>query len=49
MGLDQYHEPPHELPAEALTFAGMCASPTEGAGAIARVAFESDAAMAPTS
>jgi hypothetical protein len=49
MGLDQYHEPAHELPAEALTFARMCASPTEEAGAIARVAFESDAAVAPTS
>jgi hypothetical protein len=48
MGLDQYHKPPHELPAEALTLAKMCASPTE-AGAIARVAFESDAAVAPTS
>ncbi len=45
MGLDQHHEPP----AEALTFAGMCASPTEEAGAIARVASESDAAVAPTS
>jgi hypothetical protein len=34
---------------ETLTFARMCASPTEKAGAIARVAFESDAAVAPTS
>ncbi len=48
-GLDHYHEPPHELPAEALTFAGMCASPTEETGAIALVAFESNAAVVPTS
>jgi hypothetical protein len=49
MELDQYHEPPHELPAEALTFARMCASPTEESGAVARVAFEFDTAVAPTS
>lgn len=30
MGFDQYHEPPHELPAETRTFALICASLTEG-------------------
>jgi hypothetical protein len=30
MGLTKYHEPPHELPAETLTFARICASLTEG-------------------
>jgi hypothetical protein len=34
MGFDQYHEPPHELPAETRTFARMIASLTEEAEAI---------------
>jgi hypothetical protein len=34
MGFDQYHEPPHELPAETRTFARLCASLTEEAEAI---------------
>jgi hypothetical protein len=32
MGFDQYHEPPDELPADARTFARLCASLTEEAG-----------------
>lgn len=47
MGFDQYHEPPHELPAETRTFARMCASLTEEAEAIGwyqqRLAVEPDA------
>ncbi len=47
MGFDQYHEPPHELPARTRTFARMCASLTEEAEAIGwyeqRLAVESDA------
>src|ERR1700709_733028 len=46
MGFDQYHEPPGELPAATRTFARMCASLTEGAGAIGwyeqRIAVEGD-------
>jgi hypothetical protein len=46
MGFDQYHEPPHELPAPARTFARLCASLTEEAEAIGwyeqRLAVESD-------
>src|SRR5438034_11806690 len=34
MPFDQYHEPPQELPAEARTFARMCASLIEEAEAI---------------
>jgi hypothetical protein len=30
MGFDQYHEPPHELPAQTRASARMCASLTEG-------------------
>jgi hypothetical protein len=52
MGFDQYHEPPHKLPAETQTFARMCASLTEEAEAIdsyqQRLAVESDAAVALT-
>jgi hypothetical protein len=47
VGFDQYHEPPHELPAETRTFARMCASLTEEAEAIGwyeqRMAVERDA------
>jgi hypothetical protein len=47
MGFDQYHEPPNELPAEARTFARMCASLIEEAEAIdwyhQRLAIETDA------
>jgi hypothetical protein len=47
MGFDQYHEPPEELPAEARTFARLCASLTEEAEAIGwyeqRLAVERDA------
>jgi hypothetical protein len=47
MGFDQYHEPPHELPAETRTFARMIASLTEEAEAIGwyeqRLAVEPDA------
>jgi uncharacterized protein len=32
MGFDQYHEPPDEPPADARTFARLCASLTEEAG-----------------
>jgi uncharacterized protein len=46
VGFDQYHEPPEELPAEARTFARLCASLTEEAEAIGwyeqRLAVESD-------
>jgi uncharacterized protein len=46
MGFDQYHEPPHELPAATRTFARMCASLTEEAEAInwyqQRIAIETD-------
>jgi uncharacterized protein len=46
MGFDQYHEPPDELPAEARTFARLCASLTEEAEAIGwyaqRLALERD-------
>ena len=46
MGFDQYHEPPEELPAEARTFARLCASLTEEAEAIGwyeqRLAVERD-------
>jgi hypothetical protein len=46
MGFDQYHEPPHELPAQTRTFARMCASLTEESEAIGwyeqRLAVESD-------
>jgi uncharacterized protein len=46
MGFDQYHEPPHELPAQTRTFARMCASLTEEAEAIGwyeqRLAVETD-------
>jgi len=46
MGFDQYHEPPHDLPEEARTFARMCASLTEEAEAIGwyqqRIAVERD-------
>ena len=46
MGFDQYHEPPEELPAEARTFARLCASLTEEAEAIGwyeqRLAVETD-------
>jgi uncharacterized protein len=46
MGFDQYHEPPHELPADARTFARLCASLTEEAEAIGwyeqRIAIETD-------
>jgi uncharacterized protein len=46
MGFDQYHEPPHELPAQTRTFARLCASLTEEAEAIGwyeqRLAVESD-------
>ncbi len=48
MGFDQYHEPANELPAEARTFARMCASLTEEAEAIGwyeqRLALERDRA-----
>ncbi len=47
MGFDQYHEPADELPAEARTFARLCASLTEEAEAIGwyeqRLAIEPDA------
>ena len=47
MGFDQYHEPADELPAEARTFARLCASLTEEAEAIGwyaqRLALEPDA------
>ena len=46
MGFDQYHEPAHELPAEARTFARISASLTEEAEAIGwyeqRLAVEMD-------
>jgi uncharacterized protein len=46
MGFDQYHEPPHELPAQTRTFARMCASLTEESEAIGwyeqRLAVETD-------
>ena len=46
MGFDQYHEPPDELPPSTRTFARMCASLTEEAGAIGwyeqRLAVEKD-------
>jgi hypothetical protein len=46
MGFDQYHEPPDELPADARTFARLCASLTEEAEAIGwyqqRLAVEPD-------
>jgi len=46
MGFDQYHEPAHELPDETRTFARLCASLTEEAGAIGwyeqRIAVETD-------
>jgi hypothetical protein len=46
MGFDQYHEPPHELPANTRTFARLCASLTEEAEAIGwyeqRLAVEGD-------
>ena len=46
MPFDQYHEPPQELPAEARTFARMCASLIEEAEAIGwyeqRIAVERD-------
>jgi uncharacterized protein len=46
MGVDQYHEPPGELPEETRTFARMCASLTEEAEAIGwyeqRLAVERD-------
>jgi uncharacterized protein len=46
VGFDQYHEPPEELPAEARTFARLCASLTEEAEAIGwyeqRLAVEPD-------
>jgi uncharacterized protein len=46
MGFDQYHEPAQELPAEARTFARLCASLTEEAEAIGwyeqRLAVEPD-------
>ena len=47
MGVDQYHEPPAELPAETRTFARLSASLTEEAEAIGwyeqRLAIEPDA------
>jgi len=47
MGFDQYHEPPHELSAEARTFARMITSLIEEAEAIGwyeqRIAVETDA------
>jgi hypothetical protein len=47
MGFDQYHEPPEELPAEARTFARLCASLEEECQAIGwyqqRLAVEPDA------
>jgi len=47
MGFDQYHEPAHDLPEEARTFARMNASLTEEAEAIGwyeqRLAVEQDA------
>lgn len=47
MGVDQYHEPPDELPTATRTFARMCASLTEEAEAIGwyeqRMAVEEDA------
>src|SRR5712672_1394277 len=50
MGFDQYHEPPHELPAATRTFARLCASLTEEAEAIGwyeqRLAVEADAEAA---
>src|SRR3954454_19352598 len=46
MGIDQYHEPPDELPEETRTFARLCASLTEEAEAIGwyeqRLALEKD-------
>jgi uncharacterized protein len=46
MGFDQYHEPPEELPAEARTFARLCASLEEESQAIGwyqqRLAVEPD-------
>ena len=46
MGVDQYHEPADELPAETRTFARLCASLTEEAEAIGwyeqRLAVEPD-------
>lgn len=46
MGFNQYHEPAHELPQEARTFARMIASLTEEAEAIGwyeqRLALEQD-------
>src|SRR5260370_13624962 len=46
MGVDQYHEPPEELPAATRTFARLCASLTEEAEAIGwdeqRLAIETD-------
>jgi uncharacterized protein len=46
MGVDQYHEPPDELSAEARTYARMIASLTEEAEAIGwyaqRISVESD-------
>jgi len=45
-GLEQYHEPPGELPSETRTFARLCASLTEEAEAIGwyeqRLAVEAD-------
>ena len=47
MGVDQYHEPPQELPSATRTFARLCASLTEEAEAIGwyeqRLAVEGDA------
>ncbi len=47
MGVDQYHEPPQELPAEARTFVRICTSLIEEAEAIGwyeqRLAVEPDA------
>jgi len=46
MGVDQYHEPPEELPAETRTFARLCASLEEESQAIGwyqqRLAVEPD-------
>jgi hypothetical protein len=50
MGFDQYHEPPHELPAATRTFARMCALPAAEGEAIdwygQHPACEPDAAVA---
>jgi hypothetical protein len=47
VGVDQYHEPPEELPAETRTFARICTSLIEEAEAIGwyeqRLAVEPDA------